>query len=149
VIRADVGVPPPTPDEVARALAPVLARAPVAAVWLYGSVARGDARTSSDVDLAVLWADHAASGLRRDRAGLEREAAAAINPFIVSVVDLGAAPLLLAHRVIRDGALLSDADARRRGRFVARVLERFAATRDVRAALDAATLQRLACVRPS
>jgi predicted nucleotidyltransferase len=146
VIRAGVLAPPPTPEEVARALTAVLARAPAAAVWLYGSVARGDARTSSDVDLAVLWAAHAGSDLARDRARLEREAAAAVAPFLVSVVDLGAAPVLLAHRVVRDGVLVCDADARRRGRFVARVLEHFAATRGARAALDAATLHRLAFV---
>ncbi len=144
MIRADVLAPPPTPGEVARALGAVLARAPVAAVWLYGSVARGDARASSDVDLAVVWAAHARSDLRRDRARLEREAAAAVAPFLVSVVDLGTAPVLLAHRVIRDGVLLCDTDARRRGRFVARVLERFAATRGACKALDAATLHRLA-----
>ena len=144
MIRAEVVVRPPTPDEVASALAGALRRAPVAAAWVYGSIARGDARSSSDVDLAVLWAGHAGSDLRRERTRLEREAGAAAAPRRVSVVDAGAAPLLLAHRVVRDGVLVYETDARRRGRFVARVLERFAAGRGARAALDAATLHRLA-----
>jgi hypothetical protein len=66
------------------------------------------------------------------------------TPDEVASALAGAAPLLLAHRVIRDGVLVYETDARRRGRFVARVLERFAAGRGARAALDAATLHRLA-----
>jgi hypothetical protein len=75
---------------------------------------------------------------------LEGVASKALASVELSIVDLEDAPLLLRHRVLRDGVLLAEFDPGARSRFAARVLEAFSATKAVRAALDAATLYRLA-----
>jgi predicted nucleotidyltransferase len=135
---------PSDPAEVARALAPCLGCQPVAAAWLYGSLARGDARRDSDVDLGVLFAAHLRADRRRVRREIERAAGRALAGRELSVVDLEDAPLLLRHRVLRDGALLVEPDPGARSRFAARVLERFCATRAVRSSFDNGTRYRLA-----
>ncbi|HBZ68661.1 MAG TPA: hypothetical protein DEP35_02470 [Deltaproteobacteria bacterium] len=132
------------PPEVARALAPCLGRQPIAAAWLYGSLARGDVRQDSDVDLAVLFAAHLKTDRRRVLREIERAAAMALAAREVSLVDLENAPLLLRHRVLRDGVLLAEADPGARSRFAARVLETYSETRAVRCTLDRATRYRLA-----
>lgn len=132
------------PAQVAHALALGLRREPIAAAWLYGSVARGDARRDSDVDLAVLFAAHLQTDRSRVRLEIEREAARLLDGRELSVVDLERAPLLLRHRVLRDGVLLAEPDPSTRARFAARVLENFFATRSVRSSFDNATRYRLA-----
>ena len=129
---------------VARALAPCLGCQPIAAAWLYGSLARGDARQDSDVDLAVLFAAHLQADRRRVLREIERAAATALAARDVSVVDLENAPLLLRHRVLRDGVLLAEVDPGARSRFAARVLEAYCATSAVRCTFDRATRYRLA-----
>jgi len=132
------------PAEVARALALALGNEPVAAAWLYGSRARGDARRDSDVDLAVLFATHLRTDRGRVRQQIEREAARHLEEGELSVVDLERAPLLLRHRVLRDGVLLAEPDPGARSRFAARVLEAYSATKAVRSTFDNATRYRLA-----
>lgn len=122
----------------------MLARAPLAAAWLYGSRARDGAAPGADVDLALLLASHGGAARRRTLDELARELAAALGTARLSLVDLERVPLLLRHRVLRDGLLLLDADPRRRGRFAARTLERWVETRALRRVLDDATLRRLA-----
>lgn len=139
---------PPDPAEVTRALAPCFRCQPIAAVWLYGSVARGDARRGSDVDVGVLFAAHLQTDRRRALDEIERAVARALPGRKRSVVDLEGAPLLLRHRVLRDGALLAEPDPRARSRFAARVLESFCATRAVRRTFDNATRYRLAHAVP-
>ncbi|HME72305.1 MAG TPA: nucleotidyltransferase domain-containing protein [Myxococcota bacterium] len=135
---------PPDPAEVARALAPCLGCQPIAAAWLYGSVARGDARRGSDLDLGVLFATHLRTDRRRVLQDIERAVAKVLAGRELSGVDLEQAPLLLRHRVLRDGALLVEPDPSARSRFAARVLETFCATRAVRCTFDSATRYRLA-----
>jgi predicted nucleotidyltransferase len=139
---------PPDPAEVARALAPCLGCQPIAAAWLYGSVARGEARRDSDVDVGVLFAAHLQADRRRVLHEIERVVARALAGRKLSVVDLEGAPLLLRHRVLRDGALLVEPDPNARSRFAARVLERFCATSAVRCTFDNATRYRLAHAGP-
>jgi len=74
---------------------------------------------------------------------LEGLASKALEGVELSVVDLEEAPLLLQHRVLRDGVLLAEPDPGSRSRFAARVLEAFCATKPVRLAFDDATLYRL------
>lgn len=135
---------PSEPAEVARAVAPCLGCQPIAAAWLYGSLARGDARKDSDADLGVLFAAHLRSDRRRVLRDIERAARGALAGKELSVVDLEKAPLLLRHRVLRDGMLLVEPDPGARSRFAARVLEKFCATRAVRCTFDNATRYRLA-----
>ena len=88
----------------------------VAAVYLFGSVARGDASDASDVDLAVLFGKdppRTLDGLGLDLADeLQAELGAPVQ-----VVVLNTAPCDLTHRVLRDGRLLVDRDPSSRIRF--------------------------------
>jgi len=91
----------------------------IACVWLFGSTARGEARTGSDVDVAVLLAADpeptlAASGVRLADA-LEAALGAPVD-----VVLMNRAPVDLVHRVLRDGKLVVDADPARRIAFEVR-----------------------------
>lgn len=89
----------------------------VRAAWLFGSRARGTARATSDVDVAVLF------GPIPDRAehawDLEARLSAAVR-LEVQVVVADTAPADLFHRVLRDGRLLVDRDPAGRIRFEVR-----------------------------
>jgi predicted nucleotidyltransferase len=77
----------------------------LAAAYLFGSVARGEARASSDVDVGLLYETPPASTLL----GQPLLAAAELESKLKRRVDLvvlnGASPDLV-HRVLRDGILL-------------------------------------------
>jgi predicted nucleotidyltransferase len=79
----------------------------VAAVWLFGSRARGEADALSDVDLAVLAAGTPA---RSELATWELEWLRVANGVLqtdeVSIVVLNHAPLVLRHEVLRGARLL-------------------------------------------
>lgn len=79
----------------------------VVAVYLFGSTARGTARSGSDVDVAVLFErtpPHRLSGPRFDLAGdLERALGRAVD-----LIVLNDAPVDLRARVLREGRLLLD-----------------------------------------
>jgi predicted nucleotidyltransferase len=85
-------------------------------VYLYGSVARGEARQTSDVDLAVLYAQDPP----RTFDGLGLALGSTLERHLGRPVDLLAlnrAPADLIHRVLRDGVLLYDRDPSARIRF--------------------------------
>jgi predicted nucleotidyltransferase len=83
------------------------ARPEVREGYLFGSQARGDARTDSDVDVAV-FVDEAA--LARPGFGYAAELGAILQGVLkrsdVDVVVLNRAPPLLYYRVLRDGVRL-------------------------------------------
>ncbi len=94
-------------------------RCGIAAVYLYGSVARGAARDDSDVDVAVLFEQdppHTLEGLHADLGHALEEALGAR----VDIVVLNHAPVDLAHRVLRDGILACDANRSARIQFEVR-----------------------------
>ena len=105
-------------EEIGTRLAELLQEAPdrMIAAYLYGSIARRDARDDSDVDLALLLRERPPAtleGLELDFEGdLER---ALQRP--VQVVALNTAPADLVHRVLRDGQLLLERDRSARIRF--------------------------------
>ena len=88
----------------------------IVCVYLYGGMARGEARRTSDVDLAVLYAAPPPATLEglglalSDR--LERHLARPIDLLV-----LNRAPVDLIHRVLRDGVLLYDSNPSARIRF--------------------------------
>jgi predicted nucleotidyltransferase len=91
----------------------------VVAIYLFGSVARGTARASSDVDVGVLYEATPPATL----AGLGFNLAAKLEPAIGRTIDLvvlNRAPADLIHRVLRDGILVVETDRRRRIEFEVR-----------------------------
>jgi predicted nucleotidyltransferase len=91
------------PTELCRLLARELGRHPgVRLGILFGSTARGTAAPGSDVDLALLAGDEDLLEVRRGLSlVLGRE---------VDVVDLGAAPIPLLARILREGVVAYERD---------------------------------------
>ncbi|HET9955205.1 MAG TPA: nucleotidyltransferase domain-containing protein [Polyangiaceae bacterium] len=106
---------PLSPREIAAAVA---ARIPsqVAAVYLFGSQARGTARPDSDVDLGLLYVDPPESTLLAQPFLLEAELSVALGRPVQCVV-MNEAPPDLVHRILRDQQLLLDRDPALRVRF--------------------------------
>ena len=81
--------------------------------YLFGSHARGQARADSDIDVAVYVDESAADeGHWGYRAELTTDLMAALGTDAVDVVVLNEAPILLYHRVLRDGVRLLSRDLR-------------------------------------
>ncbi|HEX3126515.1 MAG TPA: nucleotidyltransferase domain-containing protein [Thermoanaerobaculia bacterium] len=91
----------------------------IAAAWLFGSVARGTARSGSDVDIAVLFRDDPPRTLEGYRFDLEAELERMLR-IPVQLIVLNRAPVDLTRRVLRDGKLLVNQDPSRRIRFEVR-----------------------------
>jgi len=90
-----------------------------AAVYLFGSAARGTAGAASDVDVAILFREPLARTFDAQpfdlAADLERHLGQAVD-----VVVLNSAPVDLRIRVLRDGHLIVDRDKSRRIAFEVR-----------------------------
>jgi predicted nucleotidyltransferase len=96
----------------------------IAAVYLFGSVARGTARLGSDVDVGVLYSEDPPQTL----AGLGLDLEAEMEKLLglpVQLVVLNRAPVDLVVRVLRDGKLLVDRDRSKRLRFEVRSRNEF------------------------
>jgi len=115
----------------------------VAAVYMFGSVARGEGGADSDVDIAVLYGKPVEPGL----AGLKLALAGDIEERLgrrVDLVVLDNQPPDLIHRVLRDGLLVLESNRSARIRFevtarneyfdVLPMLQRYRRPRGVRAA---------------
>jgi hypothetical protein len=91
-----------------RALEP---RPEILDAYLFGSQARGDAGTLSDIDVAVfIDEDFAEPGPYGYDAELITDLMTALGTNDIDVVLLNQAPPLLYHRVLRDGKLLVTRD---------------------------------------
>jgi predicted nucleotidyltransferase len=89
------------------------------AVYLYGSVARDEARSGSDVDVGILFAVEPPATLGAPQFQIE----AALERLLgraVQVVALNRASADLVHRILRDGRLVLDRDRAARIRFEVR-----------------------------
>ncbi|MGQ0576214.1 MAG: type VII toxin-antitoxin system MntA family adenylyltransferase antitoxin [Pseudonocardia sp.] len=99
---------PPSADEVERRLGPVLAGDPrVRFAYLFGSVARGEQRTSSDVDVAVMLEPR---GTLTDDATLHDQLAAALPGTDVDLMIMNGAPLWMRYRAVAGRVLISRDD---------------------------------------
>lgn len=88
----------------------------IVCVYLYGSMARGEARQASDIDLAVLYAAPPPATLE----GLGFALSDRLEQILGRPVDLlvlNRAPVDLIHRVLRDGVLVYDSNPSARIRF--------------------------------
>jgi predicted nucleotidyltransferase len=88
----------------------------IVCVYVYGSVARGEARGASDIDVAVLYAQEPPPTLD----GLGLELSSTLERLLgkpIDLVILNRAPLDLIHRVLRDGVLVYESDPSSRIRF--------------------------------
>jgi predicted nucleotidyltransferase len=95
------------------------------AVYIFGSVARGDAGPASDVDVAVLFDEPPADTLLGPRLTLQGRLEQLLRRR-VDLIVLNTASADLVHRVLRDGDLIVERDRGRRIRFeVARRNEYF------------------------
>lgn len=117
----------------------------VAAVYLHGSRARGDARRRSDVDFAVILRPGLTASSRwHERLALLEAAASELGTDAVDVIILEEAPSPVAHRAIRDGRLIVDRDAHRRVAVVEDVFRRYLDEAWLRRSLDEGLRARLA-----
>ena len=126
-------------------LAELFAAEPVDVAYLFGSAARGDTGPLSDVDVALLLqpgvSREAAFDLRlRMMTALGR----AFDADEIDVVVLNDAPLLLQHRVLRDGKVLFCRDVLRRVRYEARAIAAYLDFQHLERIYDQALLTRLA-----
>ena len=89
------------------------------AVYLFGSVARREARPDSDVDVGLLFDVPPPGTLDAPQFGIEAELERLLGRR-VQVVALNRAAADLVHRVLRDGVLVLDRDRAARIRFEVR-----------------------------
>lgn len=88
----------------------------LAAVYLYGSRARGTSRVRSDVDLGLLFEKTPPGVLGGPADRIADELGRELR-LPVQAVILNTAPADLVHRVLRDGVLVHEADRSARVRF--------------------------------
>ena len=85
----------------------------VAAVYLFGSVARGSARLDSDVDIGVLYETAPPLSFEAQPFAEEADLGARFGR-AVQVIVMNQAPADLVHRILRDGLLVLERDKSRR-----------------------------------
>ncbi len=101
------------------------------AVYLFGSVARGDAGPDSDVDVGILFATEPPATLDSPQFAIEAELERLLG-CPVQVVALNRASADLVHRVLRDGRLVLDHDRSSRIRFEVRSRNQYFDTAPIR-----------------
>jgi len=97
----------------------------VAAVYLYGSQARGNARSESDIDLAVLTTDGSKYiGLNSPQILFSQELTKVLNKK-VEVQNLITCRIDFAHRVLAEGKLLASNNEGARIKFEENVIRKY------------------------
>ncbi|MEQ4540391.1 type VII toxin-antitoxin system MntA family adenylyltransferase antitoxin [Billgrantia desiderata] len=117
------------PDLMERLVALAKAREDIAALWLYGSRARGDHAEQSDYDLAVAFTDWLNSPLERrlrpELLALDWQRELALPEDKLSVVDIAICPIPLGWSILEQGRLLLDQHPQLRMTQEARIMSRW------------------------
>lgn len=96
------------------AVGAVLASCPqLAAAWIFGSVARGEGRVGSDLDVAILFKRDVAAS-HRVLGDIASRLEAVSEGRAIDLVDLSGQGPMFRHRVLEEGRLVFDADPERR-----------------------------------
>lgn len=101
----------------------------IRAVWLFGSLARGEASASSDIDVAV-WTH---GGLTLDeRLEVRAQLVRALERDDIDLVPVDDATPVLGYRVVTDGRRLYAEDPEEADRYEQRLVERYLDTAHLR-----------------
>lgn len=111
----------------------------LATLWVFGSRAKGTARSDSDLDLAALF-DRPLQPA--ELADIAADLSVAIG-LPVDLVDLDRASPILAHQVLKYGRLLVDRDPARRRRFFVRHVSVYDDLKILRREAEKALLERV------
>ncbi len=118
-----------TPDVLERLISLARERDDLAALWLYGSRARGDHGEQSDYDLAVAFTDWLKSPLERrlrpELLALDWQRELGLPDGKLSVVDLANCPIPLGWSILEQGRLLLDQHPQLRMTQEARIMSRW------------------------
>jgi predicted nucleotidyltransferase len=129
-------------DAIVIALTGFFAQPPAgtAAVYLYGSVARGDSRPGSDLDVAVLFEQDPPRTLEGLHTAIADDLQAALGRPVDLVILNHASPDLV-HRVLRDGILVCERNRSARVRFEVRLRNEYFDMEPIRRMYRRATTQ--------
>ena len=101
----------------------------VAALWLYGSRARGDHDEQSDYDLAIAFTDWLTSPLERrlrpEVLALDWQRELGVPEGKLSIVDLAICPIPLGWSILEQGQLLLDKHPQLRMTQESRIMSRW------------------------
>lgn len=97
----------------------------IAAAWVFGSVARGDASSASDLDVAVLLRERPTKADEDSLRALAVDLEAFSPSGRVDIVVLGRQGPVFRHRILREGVLVVDADPARRFDFEGRTIAEY------------------------
>jgi predicted nucleotidyltransferase len=116
----------------------------VAAVYLFGSFARGKTRRGSDVDIAIFTREFPSARPRhRPRSEYVATVSKALGTDKVDVVILNRAPVVLRHEVFRDGKLLFIRDRGGLSRFRVRSSREYLDTIPLRRTFEKAYFRKI------